>query len=102
MIHNGYGARRDFTSGLWINNIEKNVAAAKDAIEDEVDGRLASRTESLSSQLYQVDLDNKELREKMIQLEDGHNVQVNKITMMETLRDQINTVEMARQQSDAR
>ena len=89
---------------VWtkIDNIEKNIAAAKDAIEDEVDGRLSSQKESLSSQLQQVDLDNKELREKIVLLEEGHNLQVNKIGLMETLRDQIQTVEMARQQSDAR
>ena len=89
---------------VWrkMNDMERNIAAAKDAIGDEVDGRLASQKESLSSQLHQVDLENKDLREKVVQLEEGHSLHVNKISMMETLRDQIQTVEMARQQSDAR
>ena len=89
---------------VWrkMNDMERNIAAAKDAIGDEVDRRLASQKESLSSQLHQVDLENKELREKVVQLEEGHSLHVNKISMMETLRDQIQTVEMARQQSDAR
>ena len=89
---------------VWtkLGDIERNLAAAKDHIGDEVDGKLASQSDQLSTRLHQVDLDNQELREKVVLLEDGHNSQVSKLTMMEMLGDRLSTVEMARQQSDAR
>ena len=92
-------------SGLvWnkLGDIEQTLAATKDNIGDEVDGKLASQSDELSFRLHQVDLDNKELREKVVLLEEGHNSQVSKLTMMETLGDRLSTVEMARQQSDVR
>ena len=89
---------------VWskLGDIERNLAAAQDNIGDEVDGKLASQSEELSSRLRQVELENREVREKVVLLEEGHISQVGKLTMMETLGDRLSTVEMARQQSDAR
>ena len=102
---NNFKTDTETNSGIvWskLGDIESNLAAAKDHIGDEVDGKLASQNDELSSRLHQVDLDNKELREKVVLLEDGHNSLVSKLSLMETLGDRLNTVEMARQQSDAR
>ena len=102
---NNFKTDTETNSGIvWskLGDIESNLAAAKDHIGDEVDGKLASQNDELSSRLHQVDLDNKELREKVVLLEDGHNSQVGKLSLMETLGERLNTVEMARQQSDAR
>ena len=89
---------------VWskLGDIERNLAAAQDNIGDEVDGKLASQSEELSSRLRQVELENKEVREKVVLLEEGLTSQVGKLTMMETLGERLSTVEMARQQSDAR
>ena len=89
---------------VWskLGDIERNLAAAQDTIGDQVEGKLASQREELSSRLRQVELENKEVREKVVLLEEGHTSQVGKLTMMETLGERLSTVEMARQQSDAR
>merc|ERR1719394_645417 len=80
----------------------KNVEVSVDGLKNNFEMRLDSLHKDQDTKIAGMATDVEDVRSKIVLLEEGHNVQVNRFQMMESLGSRLTTVEEARQMSDAR
>ena len=80
----------------------KNVEVSVDGLKNNFEMRLDSLHKDQDTKIAGMATDVEDVRSKIVLLEEGHNVQVNRFQMMEGLGSRLTTVEEARQMSDAR